>query len=168
MIKIFKKLENCSLKKKIWLSIAAVAILLIIYVGILWIRLPSYIDITSQRYIQSSKIYDRTGKVLLYEFSGDQKRTVIKQEDIPDIAQKAVLAIEDHNFYNHGAIEVKSIIRAALYDITHPGESQGGSTITQQLARNAFLTTKKTLDRKISEVVLSYKLERIYTKDQIL
>lgn len=168
MIKIFKKLENYSLKKKIWLSIAAVTTLLIIYVGILWIRSPSYIDITSQRYIQSSKIYDRTGKVLLYEFSGDQKRTVIKQEDIPDIAQKAVLAIEDHNFYNHGAIEVKSIIRAALYDITHPGESQGGSTITQQLARNAFLTTKKTLDRKISEAVLSYKLERIYTKDQIL
>jgi len=143
-------------------------LLFAIYIGVLWIRLPSYIDITSQRYIQSSKIYDRTGKVLLYEFSGDQKRTVVSQENIPEIARNAVLAIEDHNFYNHGAIELKSIVRALIYNITHPGELQGGSTITQQLARNAFLTTSKTLDRKISEIVLAYKLERIYTKDQIL
>ncbi|HPS28376.1 MAG TPA: transglycosylase domain-containing protein [Candidatus Paceibacterota bacterium] len=168
MINILKKIKKYSLKKQILLGIGAIFLLLLIYVGILWIRLPSYIDITSQRYIQSSKIYDRTGKVLLYEFSGDQKRTVVSQEDIPDIARKAVLAIEDHNFYNHGAIEPRSIARAVIYDFIHPGELQGGSTITQQLARNAFLTTKKTIDRKISEIVLSYKLERIYTKDQIL
>lgn len=165
---IFKKNKKHSTGKQILLGAVVLAILLLVYIGILWINLPSYIDITSQRYIQSSKIYDRTGKVLLYEFSGDQKRTVVSQEDIPDIARKAALAIEDHNFYNHGAIEPKSIVRAVIYDVMHPGEWQGGSTITQQLARNAFLTTKKTIDRKISEIVLSYKLEKIYTKDQIL
>lgn len=162
------KLKGYSLKKKIGWGIGVFLLLLLLWVGVLWVRLPSYIDITSQRYIQSSKIYDRTGKVLLYEFSGDQKRTVLNQEEIPEVARKVVLAIEDHNFYNHGAIEPKSIIRAVIYDVTHPGQSQGGSTITQQLARNAFLTTEKTLNRKVSEIVLSYKLEKIYNKDQIL
>jgi penicillin-binding protein 1C len=161
-------LKNLSLKQKIWIALITAFAIAIIYLGILWLRLPSFLDITNQRYIQSSRIYDRTGKILLYEFSGAQKRTVLAQEDIPDVAKKAVLAIEDRNFYNHGAIEIKSLIRAVIYNFIYPNQTQGGSTITQQLARNAFLTTKKTIDRKISEIVLAFKLEKIYDKDQIL
>ncbi|MCX6737652.1 MAG: transglycosylase domain-containing protein, partial [Candidatus Parcubacteria bacterium] len=161
-------LQKFSFKQKAWLGIIVFLAAIITYLAILWLKLPTFLDITSQRYIQSSKIYDRTGKILLYEFSGEQKRTVLAQEDIPEVAKKAVLAIEDHNFYNHGAIEIKSLIRAVIYNIIYPNQVQGGSTVTQQLARNAFLTTKKTIDRKVSEIVLSFKLEKIYNKEQIL
>jgi penicillin-binding protein 1C len=161
-------LQKLSFKQKVWIGIIVFLTAIAVYLVVLWLKVPTFLDITSQRYIQSSKIYDRTGKVLLYEFAGEQKRTVLAEEDIPDVAKKALLAIEDRNFYNHGAIEIKSLIRAVIYNFIYPNQTQGGSTITQQLAKNAFLTTRKTIDRKVSEIVLAFKLEKIYSKDQIL
>jgi penicillin-binding protein 1A len=82
--------------------------------------------------------------------------------------QKAVLAAEDADFYEHGGIDFSSILRAFIKDLTHQATRQGGSTITQQLARNLFLTRERTLSRKVKEAVLAVRMERTFSKDQIL
>ncbi|MDP3901715.1 MAG: transglycosylase domain-containing protein [bacterium] len=117
---------------------------------------------------ESTKIYDRTGEVLLYEIHGEEKRTIIPFEDIPDNVKRATIAIEDAGFYEHPAFDLKSIFRAVLKNISSGWGSQGGSTITQQLAKNAFLTREKTLTRKLKELALSFRLEKQFTKDEIL
>lgn len=117
---------------------------------------------------QSTKIYDRTGQVLLYEIHGDQNRTIISSSDIPDFAKKATVAIEDQGFYSHNGVDLKALARAFFTDITQGGFVQGASTITQQLVKNTFLTSEKTITRKIKELVLSYWVEQHYSKDEIL
>lgn len=88
--------------------------------------------------------------------------------DIPIEMQQALLAIEDHNFYNHGAIDVDGILRATLVNITAGEVVQGGSTITQQLTKNLFLSQEQTLIRKTEEALLSLVMEQHYSKDQLL
>lgn len=117
---------------------------------------------------QSTKILDRTGKVVLYEIYGEEKRTVIPFEEIPENVKRATVAIEDATFYNHSALNYRSILRALFTNISSGEITQGGSTITQQLAKNAFLSTEKTLTRKLKEAVIAYQLERKYSKDEIL
>ena len=117
---------------------------------------------------QSTKIYDRTGKILLYEIHQGEKRTLVKLDQISPYVIKAVIAAEDHRFYQHHGFVVQGILRGLLRSITNPSRLQGGSTITQQLARNAFLTLDKTLSRKIREAVLTLWLERKYSKNEIL
>src|SRR3989344_4492033 len=95
--------------------------------------------ISSHQIAQSSKIYDRTGQVLLYEIYGQEKRTIIPFDQIPDYAKKSTIAIEDQNFYGHSAFDWRAITRAFLVNIMKGRVVQGGSTITQQLAKNAFL-----------------------------
>lgn len=117
---------------------------------------------------ESTKLYDRTGEILLYEVNAEGKRTVIPFDQIPTYAKQATVAIEDKGFYEHSAIDIKAIIRA-LFINTLSGEiSQGASTITQQLAKNAFLTPERTYTRKINEIILAFWIERYYTKDEIL
>ncbi len=87
---------------------------------------------------------------------------------IPKDVQQAVIAIEDHNFYNHGAIAIEGILRAALVNISAGEIVQGGSTLTQQFVKNVFLTHEQSIERKISEAILSLMLEENYTKDEIL
>ncbi len=116
---------------------------------------------------QSSKIYDRTGKIILYEISGDIKSTYISFDQIPQNLKNAVIAIEDKDFYQHKGIDFRDILRAILVDIKLKKFAQGGSTITQQLVRNYFLTQKKTIKRKTQEVILALQLEKKYPKDQI-
>ena len=130
--------------------------------------LPNPRELGNKVISQSVKIYDRTGKTLLYNSGQAENRHVVSLSEMPKYVKLATLAAEDHNFYNHGPIEVKSIIRAVGTNILHMGKSQGASTITQQLARNAFLTRTKTYTRKLKEVILSFYLENIYSKDQIL
>jgi 1A family penicillin-binding protein len=134
--------------------------------------LPSLELLQNHQVSESTKIYDRTGKTLLYEIYGEEKRTVIPFEQIPERIKQATIAIEDANFYNHSAIDFKSLLRAQLNNIGllfgGDGVVQGGSTITQQLAKKAFLTDDRTLTRKFKEAVISYKLEQAFTKDQIL
>jgi membrane peptidoglycan carboxypeptidase len=130
--------------------------------------LPRPEKFTERHLIQSTKIYDRTGKVLLYDIHGEEKRTYVSSNKIPDYLKKAVVATEDANFYNHFGIDIKGIIRAILSDIKVMRPVYGGSTIPQQLIRSSFLTLEKTAERKIREIILSLELDRRYSKEQIL
>ncbi len=117
---------------------------------------------------QSTKIYDRTGQVLLYDYNRDAKRNLIPLSDISPHAINATVAIEDSSFYAHGGIRLSSIIRAMIADALGGSLSQGGSTITQQVVKNTLLTSRKSIIRKIHEWVLAIKLEQSYSKEQIL
>ena len=131
-------------------------------------NLPDAEEITQRSVIESTKIYDRTGEVLLYEIHGEEKRTVIPFEDIPDFVKQATISVEDNAFYSHPAFDWRGIVRSIFTDIIRGGVVQGGSTITQQLAKKAFLSDEKTLTRKIKELALAWKLEGRYSKDEIL
>lgn len=161
-------------KKKILRIIGWIVIIILglaaagsIYLFSLIKNLPVLGQISDHQLAQSTKIYDRTGQVLLYEIHAAEDRTVISFGDIPDYAKKATIAIEDHDFYNHPAFDVKAIIRTIFNNLIH-GQSRGASTITQQLAKNAFLSPEKTIQRKIKELALAIQLERRYSKDEIL
>ena len=104
----------------------------------------------------------------MYDVSGNARRTVVASTDISDNIKNATVAIEDAGFYNHGGIRVISIVRAMFDDLLSGGFSQGGSTITQQLIKNTLLTNDKTIARKIKEWILAIKLEKVFSKDDIL
>lgn len=131
--------------------------------------LPSPEQIANPPVTESTKIYDRTGTVLLYEISGGQRRTYVSFDEIPQSLKDTTLAIEDSDFYGHGAFSVRGILRSLWHDLTNLGGSlQGGSTITQQLARNAFLTLDQTPTRKLKELIVAIEIDRQYTKDKVL
>jgi len=117
---------------------------------------------------ESTKIFDRTGEHLLYEIYNGEKRTIVPWEKIPDSLKQATIAIEDKDFYQHPALSWKSILRAIWVNFYHRRIVQGASTITQQLARNAFLVPERSLKRKIREAILAFLLEKKYSKDKIL
>lgn len=117
---------------------------------------------------ETTKIYDRTGEVVLYEIHGDEKRTRVELADISPYAIHGTIAIEDKDFYSHHGFSIRGIIRALLKDITSGSLAQGGSTITQQFVKNAILTSKKSPIRKLKELVLAIEIERRFTKDEIL
>jgi len=140
-------------------------------VGILWIssfRLPDLTSFEQRRVSESTKIYDRTGKTLLFDLHDTVKRTVISGDSISPFIKKATVAIEDKDFYEHGGIKISSIVRAVFANLTSGGYSQGGSTITQQVIKNTVLTTDKTISRKLKEWVLAIKLDKLMPKDKIL
>jgi penicillin-binding protein 1C len=130
--------------------------------------LPSFQEIAAQKISQSTKIFDRTGTVLLYELSGNGQRAVAPLNQIPQTLKDATVAIEDQNFYHEPAFDPRGIARAVWVDLTTGSLAQGGSTITQQLARTAFLTTTTSFIRKLKELILAIKLNKYYSKDQIL
>ncbi len=133
------------------------------------LQIPDLSAFETRKVSQSTKIFDRTGQVLLYDIHADAKRTIIPFDDISEKIKKATIAIEDQNFYTHNGIEPTSIVRAVLSNITPgSGVTQGGSTITQQVIKNSILTKDKTITRKIKEWVLALKLEKVLDKDQIL
>lgn len=115
----------------------------------------------------STKIFDRNG-ALLYEIHGEYKRTQVALEEISPNLIHATIAIEDKNFYLHSGISLPSIARAAWINYQQNGITQGGSTITQQLAKNALLNRNKSWERKIKEALLAIRVEQQYTKDEIL
>lgn len=117
---------------------------------------------------QSTKIYDRTGDVLLFQFHGEQQRTLVSLDDIPPYLKHAAIVAEDKNFYTHKGFDLGGILRAIIIDVLRGGKAQGGSTITQQLIKNALLTNEKTLARKIKELMLAYRIEQTFSKDEIL
>ncbi len=131
-------------------------------------RLPDPNAWQDRQVIQSTKIYDREGKNLLYEIHGEEKRTVIPFSEIPQIVKNATLVAEDVEFYNHSGINIRGILRAILADIKGGTLAEGGSSITQQLIKNAYLSPERTFNRKIKELILSIALERKYSKDEIL
>lgn len=132
------------------------------------INLPNPQIIIDRSVIESTKIFDRTGKVLLYEIHGEEKRTVTPLKEIPEQIKYATLAAEDINFYKHIGLDWRGILRAFLINLARGNISQGGSTITQQLVKNSILTGERTFTRKIKEALLALTLERKYSKDEIL
>lgn len=130
--------------------------------------LPDPYKIMDRSVQLSTKIYDRTGEVLLYELSGPEKRTLINIKDIPEYAVNATIAVEDKNFYKHGGISLWGILRGQIVPRLQGKRAQGGSTLTQQFVKNAILTNERALSRKIKEWVLSYRLEQKFSKEEIL
>jgi 1A family penicillin-binding protein len=129
--------------------------------------LPDPSTITSRRVSQSTKIFDSTGQTVLYDIHGQEKRTIVAWEDIAKDIKNAVLASEDSSFYSHGGLDLKGILRAFWRDVTGLSLSQGGSTITQQLVKNALLGQQKTISRKLREVILAVEIEKHYSKDEL-
>ncbi len=137
---------------------------------LIWVstfQIPSIQAFQDRKITQSTKIYDNTGKILLYDVFQNTKRTVVDFEQISQNIKDATLSIEDKDFYTHHGIKPKSLLRALLVDISSFSLSQGGSTITQQVVKKSILVDDKTPTRKIKELVLSLKLEKVLTKDEI-
>ncbi len=140
-------------------------------VGVIWVssfKIPDFNSFEDRKIVNSTKIYDRTGKILLYDIHQDVKRTKINFEDMGANIKNATVAVEDSDFYHHRGIKITSIIRAILFNIFGTGKTQGGSTITQQLVKNTLLNSKKTFGRKIKEWVLAIKIDQSIPKEKIL
>ncbi|MDB5753667.1 MAG: penicillin-binding protein, partial [Massilia sp.] len=145
---------------------ALVALLMVVFaLAMAYPNLPALDTLTDYRPKMPLRIFSADG-VLIGEF-GEERRNLVRIKDIPDVMKKAVLAIEDDRFYQHGGVDYTGILRAALHNATG-GARQGASTITQQVARNFFLSSEQTLKRKAYEVLLAWKIEQNLTKDQIL
>lgn len=145
--------------------------MLVVGIGIIWlfsIKIPDFKSFETRKTINSTKIYDRTGEILLYDINRDVKRTSVPFEQISINIKNATVAIEDSEFYNHGGIRITSIIRAVLSNLLHVGKTQGGSTITQQLVKNTLLNSQKTIGRKIKEWILAIKIDNSMPKEKIL
>lgn len=150
-----------------FISLALIAISTLL----LWaatLQVPDLRSFDKRKVEQSTKIYDRTGKVLLYDLHRNIQRTVIPFVDISRNIKNATVAIEDAEFYHHRGIKPTAILRALLADIITGHLGQGGSTITQQVVKNSLLTNEKNITRKLKEWALSLKLERVLSKEEIL
>lgn len=148
-------------------GILALLILLIISVALLMKDLPSPRRLTNtENYPVSTQIFDRNG-TLLYEVYADENRTPVSLADLPPHVYQASIAIEDKNFYHHFGFDLVAIVRAAKSTLSGK-RLEGGSTITQQLVKNALLTNERSFQRKIKEALLSVFTEIMYSKDEVL
>ncbi|MCA3824755.1 MAG: penicillin-binding protein 1A, partial [Burkholderia sp.] len=160
--------------QKVLLGFAAMCVALVVAGGLVlgyalvvaWPNMPSLDALTDYRPKVPLRIYT-SDHVLIGEF-GEERRDVVHFKDVPDSLKKAILAIEDARFYDHGGVDLTGIVRAGFVALTNGHASQGASTITMQVARNFFLSSEKTYTRKIYEMLLAYRIERALTKDQIL
>jgi 1A family penicillin-binding protein len=166
--------RQARIKRKIFRELMFLVIsfcLLTVGVVVAWlsmIQLPDFNNFENRFVANSTKIYDRTGKVVLYNIHDNIKRTEVPLYEISPYIQQATIAIEDAHFYEHHGFRPTSFIRAVLANVTTGGFSQGGSTITQQVVKNALLSREKTIIRKVKEIILSVKLDSQLPKDSIL
>lgn len=130
--------------------------------------LPDPNSLYSRQIAQSTKIYDRTGTVLLYEIHGDEKRTLVPIDQIPSVLRQATVAVEDRKFYEHHGVDWVGLLRAVARNAVQGQGPKGTSTLTQQLVRNAIITNERSYTRKLKEMILSLQIERNFSKDQIL
>ncbi len=159
---------------KVLIGLAAICVALVVAGGLVlgyalvvaWPNMPSLDALTDYRPKVPLRIYT-SDHVLIGEF-GEERRDIVHFKDVPDSLKKAILAIEDARFYDHGGVDLTGIARAGFVALTNGHASQGASTITMQVARNFFLSSEKTYTRKIYEMLLAYRIERALTKDQIL
>ncbi|MEK7565185.1 MAG: transglycosylase domain-containing protein [Patescibacteria group bacterium] len=147
-------------------TIIGTAVLLILFIFFAR-NLPNPYNLEDREITQSTKIYDRTGKTILYDIHGEERRTVVSFNEIPQVVKDATIVSEDRDFYKHRGIDFKAIARAAWLSLTSDS-LQGGSTITQQFIKKSILTSERTFSRKIKEAILALELERKYSKDEIL
>ncbi len=129
-------------------------------------NLPSLDAVTDYQPKVPLRVYTADG-VLIGEF-GEERRVAVRIQDVPAVMKQSILAAEDDRFYEHSGVDYVGVIRAAYSNLVSGGKRQGASTITMQVARNFFLSSEKTLTRKLYEALLSYKIESTLTKDQIL
>ncbi|MBU3924349.1 transglycosylase domain-containing protein, partial [Patescibacteria group bacterium] len=129
--------------------------------------LPDPSSLGNREVTESSKIFDQTGKILLYEMHGEEKRTIVKLDEISPFLKNATITTEDRTFYSHEGVDMKGIVRALWRDVIARDMQQGGSTITQQLIKNSILSRERTFSRKIKEWILALQLEKKFSKDQI-
>lgn len=164
--KLAKKIRLRDFSKKELLLIIIVMLSLTSFYFFILKDLPLPTKLSSSATPQSSQIFDRNGK-LLYNIYDKKNQTFIPLSKVPKYMQQATISIEDRNFYEHGAIDIKGITRAFV-SITLRQQVQGGSTLTQQLVKNSLLTQERTVPRKIKEIILAFATEFIYSKNQIL
>lgn len=168
--KIIKKAKRLSLKKSLLLTLllpVGLILLLLIVFYFFWLKdLPNPTKLSNTAASYSTHIYDRNG-TLLYNLYSNRNQTFVPLNKIPKHIQQATIAIEDKDFYRHGAIDFRGIGRALYANMVHK-QFQGGSTLTQQLVKNSLLTPERTITRKIKEVMLSFVAEVMYSKDEIL
>ena len=164
------------MRKRLWISILVLAIVIVAVLAIrawLFVDLPSLDTLASNLSAPSTRIMDRHGR-LLYTMSDPHlgRHTPVSLAEIPLVCRQATIATEDANFYSNPGVDVVAILRAAWINLRGGEVLSGGSTITQQLARNLLLSpqerTQRTLTRKLRESILAWRLARAYTKDQIL
>ena len=162
---------NWLIKLVLWgagLTVAA-ALVLVMVIGmalaVAYPNLPDISDLSDYRPKLPMRIYSTDG-VLLGEF-GEERRNMMPINDIPQVMKDAVLAIEDARFFSHGGVDYLGVIRAGLANVGR-SKAQGASTITMQVARNVYLSAEKTYTRKIYEILLTFKLEHLLSKNQIL
>ncbi len=149
----------------------ASAFFLLLGALLLWgasLRIPDFGSFEERKVAESTRIYDRTGEILLSNVHQNIKRTVVSLDLVSPYLRDATIAIEDAEFYSHKGIRPLSFLRAVFVNLLRGEFSQGGSTITQQVVKNALLTQEKTISRKLKEWALSLKIERVMTKDEIL
>lgn len=151
------------------LFIAGVSVTCVAAFWVATVKIPDFNSFEGRKVVQSTKIYDRTGKILLWDIHEDIRRTIVPAEQISRNLKNATVAIEDDTFYQHHGIDLKSIVRAFLTNLGKISiHGQGGSTISQQVIKNTMLTTEKSYVRKIKEAVLTLKMEKELSKDRIL
>ena len=154
-------------KWSVGLSVAgvlSVSLLVALALAMAYPQLPDISDLADYRPKLSMRVYSVEG-TLIGEF-GEERRNYTEFKDIPQVMKDAVLAIEDARFYHHGGVDYIGLVRASLANLGR-AKSQGASTITMQVARNVYLSSEKTFTRKIYELLLTFKLEHLLTKDQI-
>jgi penicillin-binding protein 1A len=126
-------------------------------------------DQTKQRQQQrDGVIYDSTGRRVLARLVGSESRKIVSSEQIAPLMKQAIVAIEDKRFFEHRGIDVHGILRAVWQDVQSKKVVQGGSTITQQFVKNAYLTSKRSLSRKLKEAALAWQIDQVWSKDRIL
>jgi penicillin-binding protein 1A len=137
-----------------------------IFVILAYPRLPSLDSLTDYRPKIPLRVFTADG-YLIGEF-GEERRSLVPIQEVPETMKQAILAAEDERFYQHSGIDTLGILRAAYSNLISGGRRQGASTITMQVARNFFLSSEKTLTRKLYEALLSLKIESNFSKDEIL
>ena len=152
-------------------GVALFLIIVFVFGGasVLWaisLDIPDLNNFQERNIVESTKIYDRTGKVILYDVHGNVKRTVIPVSEMSVHIKNASVAIEDARFYQHQGVDPQGILRAFVVNVGSGEVLQGGSTITQQVIKNAILSRDRNITRKIKEVILAIKLEKVMTKDE--
>jgi len=149
----------------LWITLGGILLLILIIIFFAT-QVPSPEELSNRNVAQATKIYDREGE-LLYDIFKNQNRTPIKLSEMPDVVKQATIAIEDKDFYKHSGFAPLGIIRSVFELVIHR-RVEGGSTLTQQLVKNALLSPERTIIRKIKEFILAVQVEGSYSKDQIL
>lgn len=166
-----KNWKELAIDALIGLTVLGMVVAGFLFIWISTLDIPDLSSFEQRRVLQSTKIYDRTGEILLYDLHQDVRRTLVGYEDISHHIKNATVAIEDDTFFEHAGVRPLAIFRSMFTNILRgvgPFGGAGGSTITQQVIKNSILVQEKTLTRKIKEAILAIRLEQVLSKEEIL